>query len=78
MTNVLTSFFSETYNLIPWKADFPGIDKALANYHVSLLQVLQSEQVIRTRSLINQSFKMSEVTEIFSSVSNLAKNRIRC
>ena len=39
----------------------------------SVLQVLQSENVIRTLSLISQGFKMSEVKEISSSVSNSAK-----
>ena len=43
------------------------------NYHVSVLQVLQSEKIIRTRSLINQGFKMSKVKKIFSSVSSSAK-----
>ena len=38
-----------------------------ANYHISVLQVVQSEKVIRTRSLIDQGFNMSEVKEIFSS-----------
>ena len=35
--------------------------------------MLQSEKVIRTRSLVNQGYKMSEVKEILSSVSDSAK-----
>ena len=35
--------------------------------------MLQSEKVIRTRSLINQGFNMSELKEKFSAVSNSAK-----
>ena len=35
--------------------------------------MLQSRKVIRTSSLINQGSKMSEVNEIFSSISNSTK-----
>ena len=39
-----------------------------ANYHISVLQIIQSEKTIRTRSLIEQGFDMSEIKNIFENV----------
>ena len=41
-----------------------------ANYHISVLQIIQSEKTIRTRSLIEQGFDMSEIKDIFENVEN--------
>ena len=38
-----------------------------ANYHVSVLQILQAEMTIRIRSLIESGFKMEEMKNIFQS-----------
>ena len=41
-----------------------------ANYYISVLQILQSKKVIRTRSLIDQGFNMKDVQVIFDAVNN--------
>ena len=41
-----------------------------ANYHISVLQIIQSEKIIRTRSLIEQGFDMSQIKDIFENVEN--------
>ena len=43
------------------------------NYHISVLQILQSEKTIRVRSLVEQDFHMKEIQNIFTSIDDSEK-----